>query len=246
MDSLTQAVSRWPGVDAVGLRARLEAAVSHNHPAPERLDELTLTQACAMGHGPALEAFDVILREESRRALRRHDAAQLDELTQLVRERLLLTDRLAGFRAEAPLRAWVRAVVVRTAINAQKVAGRELPLEEADGVEASAADPELALLRQRYRDSFKASFAAAVAALSPRERTILRLHTLDGLTLARIGAVYQKDTSTVSRWLEQSRRALLESTRGHLALTLALSGPELDSLMRVADSELSVSLSRLL
>jgi RNA polymerase sigma-70 factor (ECF subfamily) len=113
-------------------------------------------------------------------------------------------------------------------------------------VEASSADPELALLRARYRDQFKEAFAMAIASLSPRERTVLRLHTLDGVTLARIGALYQKDTSTVSRWLEQVRRALLTVTRAHLATRLHLDDAALDSVMRAADPEMSVSLHRLL
>jgi len=101
-------------------------------------------------------------------------------------------------------------------------------------------------MRARYRASFKEAFAAAVAALTVRDRNVLRLHTLDGLTLARIGALYQKDTSTVSRWLEQVRLALRSSTREHLAAQLQLPSAELDSVMRAADAEMSVSLHRLL
>ena len=107
-------------------------------------------------------------------------------------------------------------------------------------------DPELALLRARHRASFRAAFARAIAALTARERAVLRLSTLDGLTLARIGAMYGRDASTVSRWLEQIRHALLAATRTELAAELGGSPAELESLMRLADSELSVSLTRLL
>jgi hypothetical protein len=46
--------------------------------------------------------------------------------------------------------------------------------------------------------------------------------------------------------LAASRAALLEKTRQILSATLELSPSGLDSLMRVADSELDLSISRLL
>ena len=47
------------------------------------------------------------------------------------------------------------------------------------------ADPELALLRARYRDAFRAAFGHAVARLSPRERTVLRLTTQSASALVQ-------------------------------------------------------------
>jgi RNA polymerase sigma-70 factor, ECF subfamily len=219
--------------------------------APERAAEVSLARGCAGRDPAALEAFDGLLREEVARVVRPIDPGAVDELTQVVRAHLLLPQangrcRLEDFRGEAPLRAWVRAVALRTALNARRGAQHEQATSQVPDVEASAADPELALLRARHRESFREAFAAALARLTPRERNVLRLHTLDGVTLSRIGAVYQKDTSTISRWLEQIRRALLASTRSALAARLKLGDGELDSLMRAADSELSVSLHRLL
>lgn len=179
------------------------------------------------------------------------DPGSVDELTQVVRAHLLVPQgngrcRLEDFRGDAPLRAWVRAVALRKTLNARRGQKLEQVTSQPPDVEASAADPELALLRAQYRVSFRDAFVAALAALSPRERNVLRLHTLDGVTLARIGALYQKDTSTISRWLEQTRRSLLASTRAELAARLKLDDSELDSVMRAADSEMSVSLQRLL
>jgi RNA polymerase sigma-70 factor (ECF subfamily) len=218
---------------------------------PERADEVALAGACAAGDAAALETFDRILRDEVGRVVRQLDPASVDELTQVVRAHLLLPAtnghcRLEAFRGDAPLRAWVRAVAVRTAINAGRGVAREQVTAQPPDVAASAADPELALLRAQHRESFREAFAAALAALSPRERNVLRLHTLDGVTLARIGALYQKDTSTISRWLEQIRRAVLASTRAELGARLKVNESELDSVMRAADSEMSVSLARLL
>jgi RNA polymerase sigma-70 factor (ECF subfamily) len=70
---------------------------------------------------------------------------------------------------------------------------------------------------------------------------VLRLHALDGLSVASIGAMYRRDASTVSRWLDAIRRQLLAGTRAHLSEALSLSPSELDSLRRVASAP-SVSL----
>lgn len=217
----------------------------------ERRAELELISAVTQGQSRALTELDAMLREEVARAVRPLDPGAVDEVTQLVREHLLVAQkgtepRISTFRAEAPLRAWLRAVALRTALNTLRSRGREVPVSQPPDVEASSADPELALLRARYRDQFREAFAVAVASLTPRERTVLRLHTLDGVTLARIGTLYQKDTSTISRWLEQVRTSLLTATRAHLATRLQLDEAALDSVMRAADPEMSVSLHRLL
>ena len=73
-----------------------------------------------------------------------------------------------------------------------------------------------------------------------------RVHTIEGVPLAKIGTMYRKDTSTVWRWLEQIRRSLREATCAQLAEALKLTETELQSVLRAADTEVSVSLARLL
>ena len=79
-----------------------------------------------------------------------------------------------------------------------------------------------------------------------RERTLLRLHTVEGLSLERMGVMYRKDKATLSRWLAAAREKLAEETRARLAERLALAPPELASLLRAIRSQLEVSLLRLL
>ncbi|WP_395812894.1 sigma factor-like helix-turn-helix DNA-binding protein [Archangium minus] len=59
--------------------------------------------------------------------------------------------------------------------------------------------------------------AEALAALPSRERTVLRLHLVEGLSLERIGTVYRTHKSTVSRWLARAREEVLAGTRSRLA-----------------------------
>ena len=251
VDSLAE---RWPGVhlsDAARdeLSSRLAGAVALD---PLAAADLLLSAAVLSGDARAASYFDALLVTEVRRAVTPIDTSGVlvDEVTQLVRERLLLPvegrARLADFQGEGSLAAWLRAVAVRVALNAKRPGAREDLVDVVPDAPLADPDPELALLRARHRESFRAAFIEALAVLTPRDRTLLRLTALDGLTCAAVGTMYGKDASTVSRWLAQSRAVLLERTRATLASRLQLTDSALDSVMRAADSELNLSLSRLL
>jgi RNA polymerase sigma-70 factor (ECF subfamily) len=214
-------------------------------------EDLALAQSCARGDAAAIARLDALLREEVSRAVRPIDPSLVVDATQRVRERLLVVDgtpapRISEYRGEGPLRGWVRAIAVRTALNLRRGAPPAQTLPSGSGAPLAANDPELELFRARYREPFRQAFAAAVAGLTSRDRTVLRLHSLDGATLKSIGVMYGKDESTVSRWLEKIRLALRERTRSELSQKLSLAPGEVDSVLRAADLEVSVSLARLL
>ncbi len=149
-----------------------------------------------------------------------------------------LTTRASG--------AWLRAVAVRLALNLKRQDHEVLPAGDFADRPLAAPDPELALLRAQHRHEFSAAFEEALRTLTPRDRTLLRLTSVDGLTLAQVGQMYGKDTSTVSRWVAAVREALRLRTREVLKASLALGTDELESVLRAADSELHLSLARLL
>jgi RNA polymerase sigma-70 factor (ECF subfamily) len=74
----------------------------------------------------------------------------------------------------------------------------------------------------------------------------LRLHVVGGLTLERIGAMYQVDRSTVSRWLADARRALLDHTERALRDRLGVAPAEFASMARLLTSQLEIDLPELL
>ncbi|MBL8914103.1 MAG: sigma-70 family RNA polymerase sigma factor [Archangium sp.] len=211
-------------------------------------EDLALARACLEGDATALSSLETMLVTEVRRAVSPLDSTPhfIDEVTQLVREKLLVHKRLANFSGGGALAGWLRTVAVRVALNARRSAGKEELVSQLPDAPLADPDPELALLRARHREAFRAAFAEAVKVLSPRDRTILRLTSIDGLSLAAVGQMYGKDASTVSRWLAASRDVLLQKTRATLAQQLQLSDSALDSVMRAADSELHLSIARLL
>lgn len=250
--ALAELQQRWPNVPCDSERATAALAPYLPKAQLEELAgaDLLLATACLAGEARALQSFDALLSVEVRRAVAPLDTSNtlVDEVTQLAREKLLVgrDPRLREYSGQGALAAWLRAVAVRLALNAKRPGAREVPVELLPDQPLADPDPELALLRAQYRDQFKQAFAEAVKSITPRERTLLRLTTLDGLSLASVGQMYGKDASTISRWLAASRLTLLEQTRSCLATKLGLSSAELDSVMRAADSELNLSVARLL
>lgn len=219
------------------------------------ISDLYLACACAQG----LPAAHVALNA---RFLPKVDAAvtrvtgpgdAVAEVRQHLRERLLSSEdgkppRIISYQGTGPLVAWLRAAAVRTALNSRRSARRRAHAEEETLAEGPMAggDLELGYLRQRHRADFQTALAEALAALPTRERTVLRLHFVEGLSLERIGAMYQTHKSTVSRWLARAREEVLTDVRRRLAERLQLSSEELQSLLRAVRSQLDASISSLL
>ncbi|WP_375769430.1 sigma-70 family RNA polymerase sigma factor [Archangium gephyra] len=261
---LASARAAWPRVrleDAVFLR-HLAERLSSPGPEPERTlralpaADLFLACACVHGDAAAQAALDAhFLPKVASAVARVHPGADaVSEVCQVLREKLLTSDsgqppRLAGYLGQGPLAAWLRAAAVRTALNLRRSAQRQARAEEEALAEATlpgGTHPELELLRQRHRADFQAALAEALASLPSRERTVLRLHLVEGLSLERIGTAYRTHKSTVSRWLAHAREEVLAGTRSRLAERLRLSSGELHSFLRDVPAQLDQSLSALL
>lgn len=214
--------------------------------------ELALARACAQGEPEALGRLEREYLPRVRVAVERVDgrAAFVDDALQVLRQRLLVgaAPRIGEYAGTGPLVSWLRAAAVRTALNLKRPGAREEQGDD-DALEAlplSGPTPELALLVERHRPAFKAAFRAALATLEPNERTLLKLQVVDGLSLERIGVVYAVNKSTVSRWLATAHGRLVEETRARLKADLALSGGELESLVRAMRSGIEISVAALL
>ena len=217
-----------------------------------RLGELYLTAACAGGSAGALEAFETRFLRRTTEALQRiHPSPSFaEEVQQLLREKLLMGEhpKIADFSGRGPLSTWLRAAAVRTALNHRQSAQREVSVndEEWGRMPAGSADPELAILRTRFRKEFGEAFEQALLTLTQQERNLLRLHLLEGLSIDKLGVMFQTHRSTVARWIVKSREALVVETKKGLAEKLKISSLELDELMGLVRSQLDVSINRFL
>jgi RNA polymerase sigma-70 factor, ECF subfamily len=184
------------------------------------------------------------------------DPAFVDEVCQRTRVRLVIGEggaapRIAGYRGAGPLRAWVAIAAQRVALNAKRDAapGGAAPAP-ADDVLADVVDrepdPELRHLKTLYRAEFRAALTDALAGLADRARAVLRLRFVDGLELAQIGRLYRVHESTASRWVAAALDGIALATREQLIARLAVTTDTADSVARMVQSQLDLSIARLL
>ncbi|MCY1045950.1 RNA polymerase subunit sigma-70 [Corallococcus sp. bb12-1] len=261
MDIVARCEQAWPvaWLKPTDFAAHLGLHTPGGRPPAESLaalccEDLYLALAAVEGHRAALEALDATALVPAGRAVRRVEDSNafVDEVLQLTRLRLLVEQgthapRLKAYAGRGPLRRWAEAVALGVALSFKRRPERTSPLDDAlIAAELGTQDPELELIRHRYRPAFRAAFAEALSALSPRDRNLLRLGLVQGLGVESLGAMHQVHASTVSRWMAKARDALLDSTREGLARRLALNTSQLDSLLRVLDGSLDVSIASLL
>jgi RNA polymerase sigma-70 factor len=200
-------------------------------------------------------------RDDLERLLARFHRLDREELMQSLRVKLFVATadapaRIASYSGVGFLQNWLRVLATRTFLDA----ARQLERRGATGLpEAGHEDdaPLLALVveptdaigardRARVYAAIRTAFAASVAALEPRERTFLRLATVDGLTLEQIAAAYRVGRATVARVLAAGRARLRDDTRRGMIHALGIAAVELDSLIRDLDTQLELSLARVL
>lgn len=247
----------WPDLDLeLATFASFVAPRLATHPA-ERLDgpALYLVCACLAGDRRALAAFDQRYLATLAPGLTRLERTGVasEDVVQLLRIRFLLGEagrppRIGEYTGASDLRAWLRVAAVRIAISLQRKHRREDPADdEALAALADAAPgPELELMKEIYRAGFTTAFRDAVAALAPRERNLLRHQAIDRLGIDRIAALHGVHRATAARWVARAREALVAGVRRRLQAQLAVAPERLDSILRLIESQLDVSLSRLL
>jgi RNA polymerase sigma-70 factor (ECF subfamily) len=217
--------------------------------------DLLLACGCAFGDAQALRAFDERFLEPLTGYLRGREppGTSAAEIKQAVRASVLVSageglPRIANYGGQGPLAAWLRIVAVRTAGQIRRTQ-KEHALFDADSpmfVEAPGPDPELAYLKTRYRAELQEAFRATLGALAPRDRTILRLHFIDGLNADAIATAYKVSKRTAERWLAQTRSRILDETRQLLGQKLQVEPSQLDTLMGLVQSEIDVSIYEIL
>jgi len=107
-------------------------------------------------------------------------------------------------------------------------------------------DPELSILRAQYRDAVDAALRAALAGLNARARALLRYQLIDGWSIDQVGKLYGVHRATAARWLADARAALGDAIRSELAARLRIAASEVDSIVRLVQSRVDMSLDRLL
>ena len=252
-----EAATKWTGVvvDKADVIAAFHAKVAGEDPpdvTAAGVAEVYLAIACARGDSAAIAHFDKQFLDVVPAALAsmKLPAATVDDVRATVRDRLLLADgdrppRVLEYAGRGRLRGRIQVTATRAAIDRIRQEEREEELP-ADHQLAGAGDVELSLIKALYRQAFVAGFTAAVATLPRRDRNLLRLHLLGGVTLEQLAQMYGVHRATVVRGLGTARRALFDATRAHVAKTVGAPPDELDEMFDLVRSRVELSVERLL
>jgi RNA polymerase sigma-70 factor (ECF subfamily) len=249
----------WPGVRVLPDQL-FEFVVAHHAPAEVdslHWDDLYLACACSLGDAVAIRRFEQHLGADLDRVVRRFHAAPIPiaDLRQIVVAKLFVAapdarPKIAAYAGAGSLRAWLRVAAVRTCIDAVRAEGsgpgRPLDDDGDDPLLGTVDDVELTFLKQHYRAAFRRAFEAAVHQLSSRERNLLRHVAVGGLTQDQISAIYGVHRVTAARWIGSAQRKLCEETRVQLQAQLALPVEELESIFKLIESQIDLSLQRVL
>jgi RNA polymerase sigma-70 factor (ECF subfamily) len=228
-------------------------AVPQGGEAEVHAEDLFLACACLGRVDGAIERMREVHRPTVlRQARRTSDAAEfLDEVEQRLWDTLFVgggAPRLATYSGTGPLERWIAVSAQRVAFMMVRHEGAEERAREGMAArdDMAAADPELAAIKQRYREPFQRAVEAAIAALEPRDKMIYRMHLVEGLSMEQIGRAYQVHQTTISRWLADARERVMEGAKQRLRLELELPPADFDSLMRLLLSQLELNLSQAL
>jgi len=216
--------------------------------------DLYLAMALAEGDQAALKVFESDFVPQIDVALRRLRLAggTADEVKQALRFEMLVGNdgnrKIADYAGRGELAAWLRVSATRKALKVIRKIDREETLDEIllDHWPDATPGPERKHLRTQYTTELKKAIREAFASLEVRQRNLLRQHILDELTIDDLARLYRVHRATCARWLADARADLGKLTRKKLMTALGMPTSDVDSLLRFLDSDIELSISRIL
>jgi RNA polymerase sigma-70 factor (ECF subfamily) len=252
-DAFAAGRAAWPGVrlDKAAFAERVAILALDAESLTARASDVYLATACLARDKGAVLAFErsflaPVPRLLSRVALSAHEE---DELRQQLRIRLLVgpSPRLAEYRATGPLGGWVRVCALRLALDLKLGSNaRRGDSEALDALMVAGPGNEVLIDTEDHRAAFQAALKNALTTLTAREKTLLRLHFLDGMNIDALGVVFRVHRATVARWLVAIRAQVLDHVRQTLSFDLGASPSEAQSLVRLLRSDVQLSIRRIL
>jgi RNA polymerase sigma-70 factor (ECF subfamily) len=214
--------------------------------------ELYLALACGAGDKAALYALQTRYFPTIEDYLARSgfDTRLRQDVFQQVLLRLCAgeTPTILSYGGRAALSSWLHIAVFRFAIT---LAGKanlatkhdsELSIQK---LASSGSDPETHAMLETAKPMFQAALQRTIAELRDRDKTLLRLSFLDGLSIDAIGAMYGVHRATAARWICDIRQRILLNIQNILGTEFGLRSSEFESLAHLVHAELHLSLSRI-
>jgi len=218
------------------------------------VEDLALAMACADGVPNALAHCDRLCAGAIAAAVARVDrSADLrDEVRQILWQRIFVgttgkSPRIQSYAGRGPLAAWVAVAAQRVALDLRRSAARMAGIDpRADEILPVNQHPEIDYLRTRYKAEFEAAVREALAGLPDRDRLLLKLTIVSGLSHEQLGNIYSVNQSTITRWIARARQQVLDATEREVCSKLGMPPGEFRSLAGLLVSRLDLSISRVL
>ena len=216
--------------------------------------ELYLAAACMRGDRVALVQLRVRYFDRLTVPLRRMglDPAQCDDVWQALSERLLVRHqgeppRIVRYAGSGELKGLLRVAATRIALNWLEQENRQASGEHwIEAIPSGDSDPELHAMKRQHRVDFKQELERVLAGLTARERMALRMHLVERVSIDAIAALLSVHRATAARLIARAKDKLSTGVRAALAARWKVPEPSLPILQTLIDSQLDLSLERLL
>lgn len=210
--------------------------------------ELYLVCAYGLGDRAAHQILDAEYLPGVRRALVRLRATDdaIEEVLQAIRHVLVEMQNphaeRRGYSGRGELAGWLRVVAVRLLGRSHRRAQRHRSLDEAAlELLPLGAEPEDSLARHAHRQQLAEAFREAVAALTSRERNLLRYHYVSRLSIDQIALIYCIHRATAARWLQRAEERLAAATSDRFRRRVPVGEDSAQRLLALVHSQLSLS-----
>lgn len=180
---------------------------------PSASDDATAVDDRELVHrvkGGDASAYDTLVRRHLARAtsIARRLLGNADDAEDLVQDAFMRAlDRIGSFDARRTFAPWFYRLLINTGLNARKARALRAVEPERNDVPSRGATP----LEMTERKEVRERFVAALAALPPRQRLVVSMFEVDGLTTAEIAEALGISPETVRWHHHQARQSLRDA-----------------------------------
>ncbi len=213
--------------------------------------ELLICWAAAQGHDAALRLLiDEYVKPACRLAAggpeREHEL-----ITNITSRLLIASDnapaRIDSYSGRGPLGAWLRVVAKRGWIDIQRGEKRRPTAAEEFAQRAlKVVDPELDFFKFRYARQFNEALEEVLGGLAAEDANLLYLTSVEQVSSDAIAQMRHVSQRTIQRRLSAIREEVLIALRERMRQRLGASDDEIESLLGLVQSQLGVTLHRVL
>lgn len=215
------------------------------------LEDLVLVWAVLEGNAAALGRVDTLIVGLARRAA--GNAIEPAELAQRVRTRLLVGEkgkeaRLSTYDGRGRLKSWLWTATKLELLQATRGMGQAPTedVEELTHLASAQRSPEAAARSQRDAKVVSRALRGALEVLDAKERTLLRMRFVDGVSTEELGRMFQVHRTTAQRWIEGAQAKIMTAMRARLQEETKLDRGDVDSLVGDVAQSISLHLSQVL